>query len=112
MLEGREREVAADLIVDAWSWSHYWAKGEITKQPEEERCFVEEIAFKGGEVTIYDVETEEKLGVLNEETLEKGWEVFRHKYPRHYADAWAEEADAITGDVYLQCCVMGEVIYG
>lgn len=32
--------------------------------------------------------------------------------PRHFADLVAENDDAITHDVFVQCCVFGEIIYG
>jgi hypothetical protein len=34
------------------------------------------------------------------------------KYPRHYADFKDGDEDASTGDVFLQCCIFGEVVYG
>lgn len=34
------------------------------------------------------------------------------KYPRHWADVLAENDDATTGDVFLQCCLFGECIFG
>jgi hypothetical protein len=36
----------------------------------------------------------------------------RDQYPRHFADLVGEDDDAITGDVWLQLAVFGEVIYG
>jgi hypothetical protein len=36
----------------------------------------------------------------------------RDQYPRHYADLVEENDDAITGDVFLQLAVFGELIYG
>jgi hypothetical protein len=44
--------------------------------------------------------------------VQKGLELMRDKYPRHYADLVEEEDDAITGDVWLQLAVFGELIYG
>lgn len=44
--------------------------------------------------------------------VEKGLELMRNQYPRHYADLVEEEDDAITGDVWLQLTVFGELIYG
>lgn len=34
------------------------------------------------------------------------------KFPRHYADFVQENDDAITGDVFLQCLILGDVVYG
>ena len=36
----------------------------------------------------------------------------RDQYPRHYADLMEEDDDLITGDVWLQLAVFGELIYG
>ena len=32
--------------------------------------------------------------------------------PHHYADAVTESGDAVTGDVFLQLCLFGKVIFG
>ena len=34
------------------------------------------------------------------------------QYPHHYANAITEDHDAETGDVYLQLCLFGELIFG
>ena len=44
--------------------------------------------------------------------IEKGLETMRDKYPRHWADLVEENDDLITGDVFLQCAVFGELVYG
>jgi hypothetical protein len=49
---------------------------------------------------------------LDLEALQRGVKVMHEKYPRHYADALSENDDAITGDVFLQCCLFGDAIYG
>lgn len=50
--------------------------------------------------------------VLDRKSLEKGLQVMAEKYPHHFADVLNHNDDAITGDVFLQCCLFGEVIYG
>jgi hypothetical protein len=49
---------------------------------------------------------------LTMDNVQKGLELMRDEYPRHYADLMEEEDDAITGDVWLQLAVFGEVVYG
>jgi hypothetical protein len=49
---------------------------------------------------------------LDLDSLAKGLQVMATKYPRHYADFQAENDDAETGDVFLQCCLFGEIVYG
>lgn len=49
---------------------------------------------------------------LDRKAVEKGLQVMASSHPRHYADFVAENDDAETGDVFLQCCIFGDVIYG
>lgn len=44
--------------------------------------------------------------------VKKGLELMRDQYPRHWADLVEEDDDLITGDVWLQLTVFGELIYG
>ena len=44
--------------------------------------------------------------------VERGLELMRDQYPRHFADLVGEDDDLVTGDVWLQLAVFGEVIYG
>ena len=46
------------------------------------------------------------------EDVKKGLELMRDQHPRHWADLVEENDDAITGDVWLQLTVFGELIYG
>ena len=53
---------------------------------------------------------EEKI--LDLPTLKKGMEVMAQKFP-DALDRWFDDmADAEEGDVFLQCCLLGDVIYG
>ncbi len=44
--------------------------------------------------------------------LENGLKVMADKHPRHFANMMIEDGDAETADVFLQCCLFGEVRYG
>jgi hypothetical protein len=44
--------------------------------------------------------------------FDRGMDVMQEKYPQHWADIINESDDANTADVFLQCVVFGEVIYG
>ena len=44
-------------------------------------------------------------------TIHKGLTVLAEKYPHHVADILMENADAGTGDAFLQCCLFGEIVY-
>lgn len=54
----------------------------------------------GGEITLSKAEIALGLGFM------------AAKAPRHFADMMSENDDAITHDVFTQCCVFGDIIYG
>jgi hypothetical protein len=62
-------------------------------------------------LTLTDCE-EEETHTLTLDTLKKGIKVMAKKYPRNFNDFINDNLDAHLGDVYLQCSVFGEVIYG
>jgi len=49
---------------------------------------------------------------LDLDSIGDGLNVMATHYPRHFADFLNEASDAITADVFLQCCLFGELIYG
>jgi len=59
-----------------------------------------------------DPDNDKERWTLDRPALIRGWNVMRDKFPRHYADAISENDDADTADVYLQCCLFGDLVYG
>jgi len=63
-----------------------------------------------------DAETEDEMKAAKHhitlDDVKKGLELMRDLYPRHWADLVEEQDDLITGDVWLQLTVFGELIYG
>ena len=49
---------------------------------------------------------------LTDEVLFKGLQIFSKKYPQVFAQFWSDNYDVITADVFLQCAVFGDCIYG
>ena len=49
---------------------------------------------------------------LDLESIADGLNVMATHYPRHFADFLNEAADDLTADVFLQCCLFGELICG
>lgn len=39
-------------------------------------------------------------------------QIMAEKYPRHFADLMSENDDATTHDVFMQCLVLNEVVFG
>lgn len=73
---------------------------------------------EGGELLIESMEEEEdeqggkKLYRLNLKTIKSGLQTMADKYPSNFSDFMAENEDSITGDIFLQCCLFNDVIYG
>jgi hypothetical protein len=59
---------------------------------------------------VEDAEIEPKL--LNRESLAKGLKTMAEKYSHHFKNFMEENDDADTSDVFLQCCLFGEIVYG
>lgn len=67
--------------------------------------------FPGGAVILEDDLTRKRYR-LDWEACVRGLQIMQEKYPRHFAHWVAEEDDAETGDVFIQCATLGEIIYG
>lgn len=68
---------------------------------------------KGGEVKFRaDDDMDNKTLILNLETVSKGLQVMAGKHPRHFGNFINDNYDAETGDVFIQCCVFGDTVYG
>lgn len=118
----------SDLLCSAFEGgSNYWYFIEDFVKPTgapktwKQRAYPDEVfrhldypLNKGGALLILDKEGDDtdKVYRLDLLAIEKGLAVFAAKYPRHFADWLAEKDDATTGDVFLQCCLFGEAIYG
>lgn len=49
--------------------------------------------------------------IFGPEEIRKGLTTMAAKYPRHFADLISEGDDAITHDVFMQCAILGEIVY-
>lgn len=103
-----------DLLCNAIEGgSNYWCasmdrKGGITQAQAEYR---QDVPFvEGGWLEVVDEEGKEHR--LDRAAIEKGMNIFAEKYPKDFADFIGDNADAGTGDVFLQCCIFGDAIYG
>lgn len=109
-------QLKSDLLCSAFEGgSNYWYMIEAYRYPKGmtgkdfEFPYLE-VPFAGGAIKI-TADGEKKVHILDRTALEKGWKLMIEKYPRHYADAMTD-FDATTGDVYLQLCLFGDIIFG
>ncbi len=99
-------EKIADLLYTAGDGSNYWA--EINTE------FVYKI-LHGKTIYIKDKEDKKReLGYgLDLKKIKRGLTIMAKKYPTHFTNFINENLayDEITGDVFLQCCLFGEIKY-
>jgi hypothetical protein len=67
---------------------------------------------EGGAVRMETTEQVAQKLELRLDIIAQGLEVLATYYPRHFADLVNDNADSITADALLQCCLFGEIIYG
>lgn len=68
--------------------------------------------MEDGNVIITELEDRSVKNDLNLKTIKRGLEIMAEKYPIHYGNFIRENEDAETGDVFLQCCLYGKLIFG
>jgi len=69
--------------------------------------------FLGGTILMKDKWGDsEDVYRLDREALESGLTIMGEKYPRHMSDFINEGEDVITGDVFIQCALLGDIVYG
>lgn len=78
---------------------------------ETRKCYIAPLV-EGGRVILCDFEDDNKKYVLDLAAIQRGVVIMSTKFKRHWNDFRNENDDAVTGDVFVQCCVFGDVIYG
>ena len=64
----------------------------------------------GGYVTIEDINTKLPYHITRF-YIEEGLQIMADRFPFHFEDIVKNNEDALTGDVFLQCCTLGDVLY-
>jgi hypothetical protein len=109
--------------------SNYWIQGagivDEDKTDGKEGIYLQDWPFLGAAILIIVVEDPGKTkrpphakGIwrLDREALIQGAKVMASlelgKGGHHWHDVVQDNGDAITGDVFLQCCLFGEIVFG
>lgn len=94
-----------DLLDTAGRGARYWASSKLEYETEAKKA----LNLIGA--VIKDEEAK-KAYILRPDMIEQGLKIMAKKYPQHFIDfAVREDYDQATGDVFLQCCLFGEIIY-
>lgn len=119
------QERIADLLCTAldigvggsWYWIWDYNKFEpVPAQGVTKAEYWHDIPLHGGFIE-FDVREDEadpaEWHKLDAQAIEKGLQLMADKYPDyHWHNFITENDDAVTGDVFLQLCLFGEIVYG
>ena len=94
--------------------SNYWIERVVVLgMPAEKFSSIADVPFLGGSLEIVvDEDPGIQAELLTKATLERGLKLMPIVVPHHWANFMADTGDAITGDVFLQLCIFGEVVFG
>ena len=113
-------EKIQDLIITCLEGAcRYWASFKFPDKWKEKYGSYEQIPFKDN-IAVYDVETDELLGYLNRASVKVGLQLMADcrdlkgkQVPHiHFKNLATDNEDAETVDVFMQLCVMGEIVFG
>jgi len=118
-------ERVADMLCCAFEGgSNYWYHIKVKKPPEQftfrympdlmekPTSYTDFPTNRGGYLIVGDNEDSMPDGLLDLGTIRAGLQVMADKYPRHFQDLLNDNDDAETGDVFLQLCLWGDVVFG
>ena len=114
-----QRKRVADLLLLGYGGSD-WIQSTACAAPTEflfrsEHCkIVPEVDYPlnaGGSLKIVLHERGAECSCLDLESIGRGLDTLATKYPRHFADFLMCSEDSVTGSVFLQCCLFGEILY-
>lgn len=66
---------------------------------------------EGGSWEVTIDEDDAKPIRLDRDAILRGLTVMREKHPQHFGDALSGNEDADTGDCFLQCALLGKMVY-
>jgi hypothetical protein len=116
------QKIADQVITAIESGIAYWAESadlvEPTGAEHLEQMRIGDPKVYEGPFKLKIVQQEEHtLGAgtdvfLTPENVQTGLTVMATRYGKHFQDMMDDNGDADTADVFIQCCVFGDLVYG
>jgi hypothetical protein len=104
-----------DLLCNALEGgSNYWIGSlKVVNPSEHDYEYAHDVPFmENVALVIQDTWRDDEPKRVDKGALERGLQLMADKYPVHFENFLFENDDAETGDVFLQLCCFGEIVYG
>ncbi len=109
-----DNDFVQNLMINAVETGiYYWCtkvRSNFEEDKESDMPYYAQVANKDWSIKVFDEEGD--CHYLDRESLKKGLDIMKSKYDWHFNDATSGNDDAITADVFFQCCTFGEIVYG
>lgn len=115
----KEEDIESLLTSAFEGGSNYWYRVEKKVNGREDKAkgcvYLSDYVLHGKGLIVSDFFGADKGDKVEKELtinqIQYGLQRMALKYPSHFRDIISDNCDAITGDVFLQCCLYGEIIY-
>tara|TARA_R100001086_G_C11623512_1_gene199520 strand:- start:74 stop:433 length:360 start_codon:yes stop_codon:yes gene_type:complete len=110
-------QILEDILITAIeSGIGYWANkvrpGNLSVINGEGIPYYAHVTHEHWEIKIYDKYEKNSPYTLTKKKLQSGLAIMAECYPRHFANLDTGNFDSTTADVFIQCCLFGELVYG
>lgn len=107
------QQQVADLVVTAFEGgSNYWL-GDIKPFYAKTADYAEADRYGEDMVTrVFTPSEDDEEYTFDREAINRGLQIMADQYPTHFNDLREDNFDADTADVFLQCALFGEIVYG
>ena len=77
------------------------------------KCYLAPLVDGGSvELKLFNPEDNLHPCALDINSIRKGLQILSSDYRRHWKNFRTGDGDGETGDVFVQCCVFGDVVFG
>jgi hypothetical protein len=103
-------EVGSGYWLSEIDWGHI---GKIAENRQERYEYLgNAIEDDDDQWKLHLTDDEGKRHIMNQDKLWLGMHLMARDYPRHFDDMINDNGDAITADIFLQCVLLGDIVYG
>lgn len=99
------RDQVLDLLDTASRGSAYWCNNDLAYESQAKKAMTRE------GIEVIDTEDDDKIYTLNIKSIKNGLQKMAEIEPKHLADLINGDGDQVTGDIFLQYCLFGNIIY-